>query len=1224
MEPQIGQLITAPFLPVAAEVKKFEPRQGYYRLEVLLRDGNNQYLAQNINAIQLKQIQVLERNPLALTDNAEDFFFLIEAHRLRLAYQFDPQLAVSISQVDPLPHQIEAVYHYVLASPRIRFLIADDPGAGKTIMAGLVLKELQYRRLVRRVLIVAPGHLKYQWQREMKERFGLSFAIIDRARMESAWGENVWEERDLCLTSIDFIKQDSVRSTLNSAHWDMVFVDEAHKMSAYAYQGRKRVKIDKTKRYQAGEILSRQTNHMLFLTATPHRGDEENFRLFLDLLRPGFFAQTELLKESVENKDNPVFVRRLKEDLRRFDGTPIFPPRYVHTVPFRLTEAETELYNRVTNYVRDYFDRAKENRSISFALMILQRRLTSSTHAVYESLKRRKARLEELLTLPEKIRQDEDYLRLRDLDEDELADMSDEERAQLEERLEHLTIAQNIDEVKVEIKQLEGLIAQAERVRAQEIESKLVGLRDSVLRHLPPHTSPQTGGLRGDKLLIFTEFRDTLHYLVEKLQSWGYSVTTIHGHMHMDARIEAEREFRDKTQIMVATEAAGEGINLQFCSLMVNYDIPWNPNRLEQRMGRIHRYGQQYEVNIYNMVTRDTREGQILDRLFEKLERMKEALGSDRVFDIIGEMIPGTRLDELLKEAVFSQRRIEEIAQEIEAVDAQSLHQTLEQVFMTSLATRHIDYSGLLQETLTAEENRLVPEYVEDYFLRAFRRLGGQIEQRNETYSITAVPYDLRRWGDDYDFKATYGRVFREYRRLTFEKAYARQHPEAEFVAPGHPLLEAINQTILTTFPTGGLRPGDDAENYAIFGDPEGQREGVFWFVEGEVSDGTGQPAGKRVFCLYQAVDGPIQSVNPAILWDHEPLSGPPDPPKGGTQSHIPPSGGQEKGIQTQTPPSGGPGGPPPPSGGPGGLPPPAGGPGGLLPPAILSLLQNRQAIEDYIVTEILFPFQAEIEQKRQRESQIKEKYGLRSLDYLIQESNQKILEYELRQAGGEPIGLPLLNEQRNLEQLEQRRTALEREIQLERNLTVGEPRILGAAAVIPFDYAQDSSVPEPLKPTEVEDQQIKEKPKPEETYKVKPTGEGAGMRRDDEIEALGMRVAMQYERDQGWQPADVSGENHGFDLRSTLYNDDGSYADIRYIEVKARAQSGAIRLSANEWKKARHFGEKFWLYIVTMAGTDAPQLHRVQNPADLFRVDEDIFATGFIIPEEKWRRRVD
>jgi len=365
--------------------------------------------------------------------------------------------------------------------------------------------------------------------------------------------------REQCITSIDFVKQDAVQATLRGVQWDLVIVDEAHKMSAYAYPGRERTKIDKTKRYQVGEVLSRQTNHLLFLTATPHRGDDENFRLFLDLLRPGFFAQAELLRESVESKDNPVFVRRLKEDMKRFDGSAIFPPRHVHTVPFRLTPAEIELYNGVTHYVQDYFDRARENRSISFALMILQRRLTSSSHAIYESLKRRKARLEELLELPERIRGDEDYLRAQNISEDELEDMAEEERQRIEERLENLTIARNIEDVKVEIAELERLIVQAEQVRGQEIESKLVGLRDKVLRHL---------GER--KLLIFTEFRDTLEYLAGKLRAWGYRVITIHGQMNMDARIQAEHDFRDNAQILVATEAAGEGIRLRRPVLLVD------------------------------------------------------------------------------------------------------------------------------------------------------------------------------------------------------------------------------------------------------------------------------------------------------------------------------------------------------------------------------------------------------------------------------------------------------------------------------------------------------------------------------------------------------------------------------------------------------------------------------------------------------------------------------
>jgi len=372
MQLREGQRIIAPFLAEVAEIKRFEPKRGYYLLEVVLQDGHHTYKPLRITEDQLAAIRILEHDRFTLSDNAEDFFFLIEATRIRLAYQFDPHLAVSVSQVDPLPHQIEAVYHYVLPSPKIRFLIADDPGAGKTIMAGLIFKELQYRCLARRILIVAPGHLKYQWQREMKERFQASFVIVDRARFHSSWGENVWEETDRCITSIDFVKQDDVRSTLASTTWDLVIVDEAHKMSAYAYESKAGVKVDKTKRYQVGEVLSRCANHLLFLTATPHRGDEENFRLFLDLLRPGFFAQTELLRESVESQDNPIFVRRLKEDMRRFDGRKIFPPRHVQFVKFPLTPAELELYNGVTHYVQDYYDKARENRSISFAMMILQ------------------------------------------------------------------------------------------------------------------------------------------------------------------------------------------------------------------------------------------------------------------------------------------------------------------------------------------------------------------------------------------------------------------------------------------------------------------------------------------------------------------------------------------------------------------------------------------------------------------------------------------------------------------------------------------------------------------------------------------------------------------------------------------------------------------------------------------------------------------------------------
>ncbi|MFQ5537793.1 MAG: helicase-related protein [Gemmatimonadota bacterium] len=1124
------EVITAPFLAGPARVKKFEERRGFFTLEVTLEE-TGQYRALQLSPSQVDQIEVTHQNPAVVSSDPEEFFLLVEAHRIRLAHQFDPMLAVSVSQVDPLPHQIEAVYHYALEQPRMRFLIADDPGAGKTIMAGLILREMQARRLVRRVLVVAPGHLKYQWQRELKEKFGVRFRLIDRNTMRAAWGENVWVEHPFAITSIDFLKQDDVKATLHSADWDLVVVDEAHKMSAYAYETSERTKIDKTKRYQAGEVLARNTDHLLFLTATPHRGDDENFRLFLDLLRPGFFAQTDLLRESVERGDNPVFVRRLKEDMKTFEGRDIFPPRNVVTLKFKMTDPETELYNSVTRYVQHYYDQAKEKRHITFAMLILQRRLTSSVHAILSSLERRREKLEEWLHLPEKIRDDERFRGLSDISDEEMEELAEADRWAIEERLEQITIAENIDDVREEVTKLEELIEMAKGVRSREIESKLVKLRDEILT-----------GLGDEKLLIFTEHRDTLRYLKEKLEAWGYDVCEIHGGMDLDARIEAEQVFCDRAQVMVATEAAGEGINLQFCHQMVNYDIPWNPNRLEQRMGRIHRYGQNREVFIWNLVSRDTREGDILDRLFEKLARMRKALGTDRVFDIIGEVIPGTNLSDLLRDAVVNARRIEEIYNQIEAIQEDRTRATMDRVFMTSLATRHIDYTGVQREALAAEENRLVPEYVEDFFLRGFRRLDGRLTAIENGYRVESVPLELRRRNEDYAFTTQYGKVAREYRRITFEKGVARKDPLFEFVAPGHPLLEALNDVILTEFRR-------NASEYAVFEDPERARSGALWFIEGEVSDGSGDPAGRRVFALLQREDRSVEHVNPAVLWDLEPA------------------------------------------------------PMRELPPHVAALLSDRTPIEDYLIGSVLLPYREEVQERRARDAEIKRRYGLRSLDYLIGESNGKILDYELRADAGESMDIVIRNERARLDELQRRREDLVREIELEANLAVSEPKVLGVAAVLP--------AAEPV--LEAHDG--------EGAAPEGPDGPPDGMHRDDEIEAVGMRVARAYEEAEGRTVEDVSAEAHGgFDLRSLSFDDDGGFRDVRYIEVKARSRTGAIRLTANEWKKARHFGDQYWLYVVTGAGSDEPTLERIRDPARAFIEDEDIFATGFLIPEDRWR----
>jgi SNF2 family DNA or RNA helicase len=350
---------------------------------------------------------------------------------------------------------------------------------------------------------------------------------------------------------------------------------------------------------------------LLFLTATPHRGDPENFRLFLDLLQPGLFANTDLLRESVQNADHPLFLRRLKEDLRDFEGRPLFPPRHVATKTYRLSDDEKRLYNAVTEYVEKSYNKAlaAEKRNVAFALLILQRRLASSLRAVRRSLERRKERLEELLKLGK-------WLAERGtVDEEELEDDPEAERLKREEELvERLTAAETREELQAEINTLAELTRLAREAEQHELETKLTELR----KVMEDEQLQQTR----EKLLIFTESRETLEYLTEKLRGWGYSVVTLHGGMNLDARIRAEHEFRERAQVMVSTEAGGEGINLQFCSLMVNYDIPWNPNRLEQRMGRIHRYGQQKEVHIYNLVAADTREGKVLGALFRKLEQI--------------------------------------------------------------------------------------------------------------------------------------------------------------------------------------------------------------------------------------------------------------------------------------------------------------------------------------------------------------------------------------------------------------------------------------------------------------------------------------------------------------------------------------------------------------------------------------------------------------------------
>ncbi|MGQ9638769.1 MAG: helicase-related protein, partial [Thermodesulfobacteriota bacterium] len=802
----------------------------------------------------------------------------------------------------------------------------------------------------------------------MKEKFQENFKVLDRAVMNASWGQNVFTTNNQVIVSMDFAKQDDVMSALRESRWDMCIVDEAHKLSAYKYGQ----KIKKTERYNFGELLSPLTSYLLFLTATPHRGDPENFRLLLDLLEPGFFADISMLTESIENKDNPLFLRRLKEDLKDFDGAPIFPPRTVETVKYYLSEDEKRLYNEVTEYVEKHFNKAleKEKRNVTFALTILQRRLASSVRAIRKSLERRFGRLKDLYAKGQ-ILQETEY------DEDYIEDLAENERWKKEEEmLEKLTSAETLEELKEEIGKLEELVAIAKEVEKKEVETKLNELKGVMDAENLQKTET--------KLLIFTESKDTLEYLVEKLKKWGYSVTFIHGGLNLDQRIRAENEFRNQAQIMVSTEAGGEGINLQFCWIMVNYDIPWNPNRLEQRMGRVHRYGQQHDVHIYNLVAVDTREGRILERLFDKLSHIRDHLGSDRVFDVVGEVLVGKNLKDLIVDAIANRRTMDEILKDFERIPDEVAIQKVKEASLEALATRHIDLTRILGEQRKAKENKLVPEYIEAFFKRAAKHLNIEMKQRSDGFwHITSIPFEVR--NQTYEFKMKFGEIQREYRKISFDKEKAFKG-QAEFVSMGHPLLEGCIENIFT-------RSNHTIGEGATFIDPEGKRDGIIWFCEAEIRDGSNEVAGKRLFTVYQNEKDGQQSlslINPAILWDLKPLS-----PQEALRE-------KEK----------------------------------LGDEGFHSGVSNIDAIKSFVITEGLKDYKKELLERRQRDANIKKKYGIRSLESMILDSDAKISEYETRRMKGENIPEPTIqNEIRKKEDLERKKLRLLKDIDAEVHL---------------------------------------------------------------------------------------------------------------------------------------------------------------------------------------------
>ncbi len=1097
-------IVEGPFWHEPVKVKKIERFGGRIRI-VGATIYSNDHVDTIITERELEKITI-KNSDLDFSGKGSFALLALEAIRFKYASLFDPLLAVNTSKIDPLPFQIEAVYEYILKLPRIRFLIADDPGAGKTIMAGLVIKELKLRGLVKRILIVVPGHLKDQWRRELKEKFDESFVIIDRRVMDSLYGENPWQRENQVITSMDFAKREDILPSLSSVHWDLVIVDEAHKMAAYRYGD----KLSKTDRYKLGEVLSKNSEHLLFLTATPHKGDPENFRLFLDLLIPGFFAKSELIKESIEKGDNPLFIRRLKEDLKDFDGRPIFTNRYPKTIKFRLSDDEKMLYNKLSEYVITQYKKAeakKKRNNVAFALLILQRRMASSTYALLESLKRRKEKLEELLNKPEFPKKPYDYAQI-----EEIEDYEEWERWEKEKEWETISIAETKEELEKEIRTLEELISLANEIVKEEKEVKLKELKKALEEGFK-----KIREMRGnEKILIFTESKDTMEYLVEKIRSWGYLVNYIHGGMKLEERIEAEKIFRDKTQVMVATEAAGEGINLQFCHLMINYDIPWNPVRLEQRMGRIHRYGQQKDVYVFNLVAEDTREGNILAKILDKLEEIRQALGSDKVFDVIGDIFQGKNLYQLILDAVSNTKSWDEIINELDIKVDEEYIKKVREILGESLATRHINYTKIKEIAQKANENRLAPEYVEEFFKRAFEAAGGKLRKRRDGFiSVYSVPEDIRKMAEAKGFS-----LLKEYPKVTFDKDMAFKNPDAEFVSFGHPLLETLIDWVSKKY-LSELQKG------AVFEDPSGKLDGVVWFFEGEVRNGKGKVIGKRIMAIYD--DGKeLREINPAILWDLIPVD---------------------------------------------------------EPQSLSIVLDRKEMAKEYSIN-VVESYKEELLKEIERQAEIKRKYGIKSLEKLIDELREKIFELQLEQlreeiskleskTREEDLTLLIKNKEERLRRYIEAKENLEKEIEQEKSLSISMPKFIGAVFVKP-GYSDE-------------------------------------MVSDEEVEKIGMMIAMEYEKSQGREPKDVSKENLGYDIRSE------GEGEVRYIEVKARKDEGKVALTYNEWVMANRLKDKYWLYVIANAAKE-PVLYVINNPAERLQAHEKVVQ--FIILPDEWKKK--
>jgi SNF2 family DNA or RNA helicase len=1064
-----------------------------------------------------------------------------EALRIRLAHLFDPYLAVHTSNLDPLPHQIRAVYGEMLPRQPLRFLLADDPGAGKTIMAGLLIKELIVRGDVQRCMVVAPGSLVEQWQDELALKLGLELEIITRDTIEASRSGNPFAEKSLIICRLDQLsRNDDIQAKLAQTDWDLIVVDEAHKMSAHFFG----YEVKKTRRYQLGELLRGITRHFLLMTATPHAGKPEDFQLFMALLDPDQF-EGKPRKGSKPGDARGLMRRMVKEELLTFEGKPLFPERRAYTVAYTLSPEEALLYARVTEYVREEMSRAdrlkaegegRRGNIVGFALTVLQRRLASSPEAIYQSLRRRRERLEARLheeRLGKRGREEamiDLTAGLEAPDAEDLDELPDAEAEELEEEVvDQASAARTIAELEAELATLRDLEELAQRARRAGTDAKWTRLAE-LLQDPASEMLDESGRRR--KLIVFTEHRDTLTYLAARIRTilGPEAVVEIHGGMIREQRRAAQEAFLQQPEVyvLVATDAAGEGVNLQRAHLLVNYDLPWNPNRIEQRFGRIHRIGQSEVCHMWNLVAHETREGQVYERLLEKLSEQSRELGG-RVFDVLGDDIfEDTSLRDLLIEAVRYgdqpevRARLERI---VDAAVGEKLKEALAERSLLAETMSATDVEEIRLKLEEAEARKLQPHFIRAFFLEAFERLGGRIVPREPgRYEITHVPAEIRGRGKALGAGIP---VVPRYARVTFERELVAPHglAQAQLLAPGHPLLDATVDLVLERY-----RPLLKQGAILVAEADEGEDARALVYLEHaiqnarELADGQRQVVSKRLDFVELTQDWEPRLAGYAPYLDYRPLAE-------GERDLVRALVEQEwlaRGVE--------------------------------------------EAGRDYAITHVVPEHLAEVKaQTEARVDQTRDAVQRRLTAEIAYWDNRANELNEQELAGKQPRGG--LNSGRARQRADELDARLKRrldELEQERSLSPLPPVIIGGALVVPRGLLERLRGERSLEPA-------------------------AHARETERVERLAVEAVLAAERALGRHPVEMPRTNTGYDIQSRT---DGQGGPLLFIEVKGRrAGAKEFTITKSEILTSLNKPDQFILALVEVGDDGETEVRYLRRP---------------------------